>query len=127
MLHGLVLWLGKKMRPPRRPPNTAAESGLREVAWQLALEVGKITGDQSDVETSQDRLLRLAIKQEFGTPPRCNATLRRVRACLKSLASVSRHRHMMASLAASLTDDDLESEWIAFTRSCDLDHNLASS
>lgn len=41
------------------------------------------------------RLLGLAIKQELERG--LDATLRRVRACRKSLASVSRHRHMMAS------------------------------
>jgi hypothetical protein len=39
---------------------------------------GKVTRDHSDVETPQDRLLVLAIKQEFAR--RLDATLRRVRA-----------------------------------------------
>ena len=47
---------------------------------------------------------------------------RAVSACRQTLASVSRHRHMMASLAASDTYDDLEFEWIAFAGSLDLDH-----
>jgi hypothetical protein len=102
-----------------------AESGLREVVWQLALELGKVTGDHSDVETPQDRLLGLAIKQELER--RLDATLRRVRACRQSLASVSHHRHMMASLAVTHTDDDLEFEWITFAGSLDLDHSLPSS
>jgi hypothetical protein len=33
---------------------------------------------------------------------------------------------VMASLAVSHTDDDLEFEWIAFTGSLDLDHSLPS-
>jgi hypothetical protein len=102
----------------------AAESGLREVAWQLALELGKVAGDHSDVETLQDRLLGLAIKQEF---ERCfDAKLRRARAHRQSFASVSCHRDVMASLAVSHTDDDLELEWIAFASSLYLDHSLPS-
>jgi hypothetical protein len=93
--------------------------------WQLALELGKVTGDHGDVEMPQDRLLGLAIQQELKR--RLDATLRRVRACRQSLARVSRHRHMMASLAVSHTDDDLEFEWIAFAGSLDLDHSLPSS
>jgi|SRR5690242_4618512 hypothetical protein len=102
-----------------------AESGLREVLSQLALELGKVTGDHSDVETPQDRLLGLPVKQELER--RLDATFRRVCACRQSLASVSPHRHMMPSLAVSHTDDDLEFEWIAFAGSLDLDHSLPSS
>ena len=107
------------------PRQYATESALREVVWELALELGKVTGDHSDVETPQDRLLGLAIKQELER--RLDATLWRVRACRQSLASVSRHRHMMASLAVSHADNDLEFEWIAFASSLDLDHSLPSS
>ena len=103
----------------------AAESALREVVWELALELGKITGDHRDIETPQDRLLGLAIKQELER--RLDATLWRMRARRQSLASVSRHRHMMASLAVSHPDHDLEFEWIAFADSLDLDHSLPSS
>ena len=104
---------------PRSRTGTAG-SGLREVAWQFALEFGKVTGDYGDVETPQDRLLGLAIKQEL---ERClYATFRRVPASRQSLASVSRHRHMMACLAASDTHSDLEFEWLAFADSLDLDH-----
>ena len=103
----------------------AAESTLREVVWELALELGKVTGDHRDVETPQDRLLGLAIKQELERS--LDATLRRMRARRQSLASVSRHRHMMASLAVSHADNDLEFEWIAFASSLDLDHSLPSS
>src|SRR6266513_521438 len=102
----------------------AAKSGLREVVWQLALELGKVTGDHSDVETPQDRLLGLPIKQDLER--RLDAMLRRVRAHLQSFASVSCHRDVMASLAVSRTDDDLEFEWIAFAGSLDLDHRLPS-
>ncbi|MCA6114645.1 hypothetical protein J6524_06890 [Bradyrhizobium sp. WSM 1738] len=103
-------------------PNMAAESGLREVAWQLALELGKITGDHSDVETLQDRSLGLAIKQKF---ERClDAALGRVRAHRQPFANISSHRDVMARLAVSRTDDDLEFEWIAFAGSLDLDHSL---
>jgi hypothetical protein len=65
-----------------------AESGLREVVWQLALELGKVTGDTSDVETPQDRHLGFAIKQEL--EHRLDAMLRRVRACRQSLAEIQR-------------------------------------
>src|SRR5215510_11207678 len=98
----------------------AAQSRLREVARQLALELRKVMGDHGDVEMPQNRLLGFAIKQELER--RLDATCRRVSARRQSLASVSRHRHMMASLAASDTYDDLEFEWIAFAGSLDLDH-----
>ena len=98
----------------------AAGSRSREVVWQLALELGKVIGDHGNVETLQDRLRGLTIKQELER--RLDATLWRMRARRQSLASVSRHRHMMASLAASDTYDDLEFEWIAFAGSLDLDH-----
>jgi hypothetical protein len=77
-------------------------------------------GDYGDVETPKNRLLGLAIEQELER--RLDATFRRVSACRQSLASVSRHRHMMASLAASDTYDDLEFERVAFAGSLDLDH-----
>ena len=96
-----------------------ADLGLAEVAWQLALEIGKVTADHSDVETPQDRFLRFAIKEE--SEGRLDATLRRVR-----VASVSSHCDVMASLAISNTDYDLEFEWITFAGSLDLDHSLPS-
>jgi RNA-directed DNA polymerase len=37
------------------PAGMAAVSGLREIAWQLARELGKVTGDHGNVETPQDR------------------------------------------------------------------------
>jgi len=77
-------------------------------------------GDHGDVEMPQNRLLGLAIKQELER--RLDATFRRVSTCRQSLAHVSRHRHMMASLAGSDTHDDLEFEWVAFAGSLDLDH-----
>ena len=82
-------------------------------------------GDHGDVEMPQNRFLGFAIKQELER--RLDATLWRVRACRQSLASVSRHRHMMASLAVSHPDHNLEFEWIAFADSLDLDHSLPSS
>ena len=102
----------------------ATSSGLREVAWQLALELGKVTGDHGDVETPQDRSLGFAIKQELER--RLDAVLGRVRAHRQPFASISRHRDVMASLAVSHTDDDLEFEGIAFAGSLDLDHSLPS-
>ena len=99
-----------------------AESGLREVAWQLALELGKVTGDHGDVEAPQDRSLGFSIKQELER--RLDAVLGRMRAHGQPFASISRHRDVMASLAVSQTDDDLEFEWIAFAGSLDLDHSL---
>ena len=102
----------------------AAESGFGEVAWQLALELGKVTGDHSDVETPQDRLLGLPIKQELERS--LDAMLRRMRAHRQSFASVSCQSDVMASLAVSHTDADLEFEWIAFAGSLDLDHSLPS-
>src|SRR6185503_3186581 len=93
-------------------------SRLREVAWQLALELRKVMGDYGDVETPKNRLLGLAIEQELER--RLDATFRRVSACGQSLASVSRHRHMMASLAACDTHNDLEFERVAFAGSLDL-------
>src|SRR5262249_12227810 len=90
----------------------AARSRLREVARQLALELRKVMGDHGDVEMPQNRLLGFAIKQELER--RLDATCRRVSACRQTLASVSRHRHMMTSLSSSDTHDDLEFEWIAF-------------
>src|SRR5262249_15803876 len=102
------------------PANMTAESRLGEVARQLALELRKVMGDHGDVEMPQNRLLGLAIKQELEC--RLDATFRRVSACRQSLASVSRHRHMMASLAASDTHDDFEFESIAFAALLDLDH-----
>src|SRR5262249_43878142 len=100
--------------------NMAAQSRLREVARQFALELRKVMEDHGDVEMPQDRLLGFAIKQELERRP--DATYRRGSACPPPLASVSRHRHMMASLAASGTHDHLELEWIAFAGSLDLDH-----
>src|SRR5262249_22518010 len=99
-----------------------AKSGSRQVAWQLALEFRKITGDHSDVETPKDRLLGLAIKQELER--RLDATLRRVRTHRQSFASRSCHRDVMTRLAVSDTEDDVEFEWIAFAGSLDLDHRL---
>src|SRR6516165_6820862 len=101
-----------------------ADLGLGEVAWQCALELGKVTGDHCDVETPQDRLLGFAIKEE--SESRLDATLRRVRAHRQSFASVSSHCDVMASFAISNTDDDLEFEWITFAGSLDLDHSLPS-
>ena len=101
-----------------------ADLGLGEVAWQLALEIGKVTADHSDIETPQDRFLRFAIKEE--SEGRLDATLRRVRAHRQSFASGSSHCDVMASLAISNTDDDLEFEWITFADSLDLDHSLPS-
>jgi hypothetical protein len=75
----------------------------------LALELGKVMGDHSNVETPQNRLVGLAIKQELER--RLDATLRRLRAHRQSFASVSCHRDVMPSLAVSNTDDDLEFEW----------------
>jgi hypothetical protein len=106
------------------PADMAAESGLSEVAWQLALELGKVTEDHSNVETPQNRLLRLAIKQELER--RLDAMLRRARAHRQSFASVSCHRDVIAILAVSHADDDFEFEWIAFAGSLDLDHSLPS-
>jgi hypothetical protein len=106
------------------PTDTGPISGLGEVAWQLTLELGKVTGDHSDVETPQDRFLRFAIKEE--SEGRLDATLWRVRTHRQSFASVSRHRDVMASLAISCTDDDLEFEGITFAGSLDLDHSLPS-
>src|SRR6266567_4092458 len=100
------------------------DAGARTQAGQrINVEslAAKVTRDHSDVETPQDRLLGLAIKQEFER--RLDATLRRVRACRQSLASVSHHRHMMASLAVSHRDDDREFKWITFAGSLDLDHS----
>ena len=102
----------------------ATSSGLREVAWQLALELGKVTGDHGDVEAPQDRSLGFSIKQELER--RLDAVLGRVRAHRQPFASISRHRDVMASLAVSHTDDDLEFKWIAFAGSLDLDHSLSS-
>ena len=107
-----------------RTGDIAAKSGLREVAWQLALELGKVTGDHGDVETPQDRLLGLAIKQELKRS--LDAMLRRMHSHRQSFASFSCHRDVMASLARSHTDHDLEFEWIAFAGSLDLDHSLPS-
>ena len=119
---------GYRLRLPLAWPTAlvdiAAKSGLREVAWQLALELGKVTGDHSDVETPQDRLLGLAIKQELKRS--LDAMLRRMHSHRQSFASVSCHRDVMASLARSHTDHDLEFEWIAFAGSLDLDHSLPS-
>jgi hypothetical protein len=86
------------------------------------LELGKVTGDHSDVETPQNRLLWLAIKQEL----KCSldAMFRRMHPHRQSLASVSCHGDVMASLVGSVTDDNLEFEWIAFVGSLDLDHGL---
>src|SRR5262249_3561336 len=63
-----------------------------------------------------------SVAREQELERRLDATFRRVSACRQSLASISRHRHMMAGLAASDTHDDLEFEWIAFASSLDLDH-----
>src|SRR6202022_2904803 len=93
-----------------------------QVAWQLALELGKVTGDHSDVETPQDRLLGLAIKQELKRS--LDAMLRRMHSHRQSFASVSCHRDVMASLARSHTDHDLEFEWFAFAGSLPLDPTL---
>src|SRR5205085_9164298 len=106
------------------PSDMAVESGLREIAWQLALELGKVARDHADVETLQDRVLGLAIKQELERG--FDAMLRLARAHRQSFATVSCHRDVMASLALSHTDDDLEFEWIAFAGSLDLDHSLPS-
>jgi len=106
------------------PTDHGAISGLGEVAWQLTLELGKVTGDHSDVETPQDRFLGFVIKEE--SEGRLDATLRRVRAHRQSFPSLPRHRDVMASLAISRTDDDLEFEGITFAGPIDLDHSLLS-
>ena len=69
-------------------------------------------------------LLGLAIKQESECS--LDAMLRRMRAHRQSFAGVSCQSDVMAGLALSHTDDDLEFEWIAFTDSLDLDHSLPS-
>ena len=102
----------------------AAGSRSREVVWQLALELGKVIGDHGNVETLQDRLRGLTIKQELER--RLDATLRRVRAHRQSLGCGSCHSDVMAPLAVSCTDDNNEFEWIAFTSSLNLDHSLPS-
>lgn len=79
------------------------ESGLRQIARQLALEAGKVAGDQGDVDASEDRLFGLTIEQE--SERRLKAALRRVSALRQSLASVAHHRHMMTALAAAFADD----------------------
>jgi hypothetical protein len=83
---------------------------------------GKVTRDHSDVETPQDRLLGLAIKQEFECPPRCNAP---ACACLPSVARkcLSPSSHDGESRRLPHTDDDREFEWITFAGSLDLDHS----
>src|SRR6516164_6433508 len=48
----------------------AAQSRLREVARQFALELRKVMGDHGDVEMPQIRLLGFAIKQELERRPR---------------------------------------------------------
>src|SRR5262249_42905261 len=105
--------------------NMAAQSRLREVARQFALELRKVMGDPGDVEKPENRPLGFAIEQELER--RLDTTYRRVSACRQSLASVSRHRHMMASLAASGTHDHLEFEWIAFAGSLDIQHRSGTS
>jgi hypothetical protein len=82
-----------------------AESGLREVVWQLALELGKVTGDTSDVETPQDRHLGFAIKQEL--EHRLDAMLRRVRACRQSLAEIER-----PGFGPAICGQTVEDEWV---------------
>jgi hypothetical protein len=88
------------------------------------LELRKVTGDHSDVETPQDRLLWLAVEQELECCP--DAMLRRIRTHRQSFASVSRHRDVMASLARPHSNNDLEFEWVAFAGLLDLDHSLTS-
>jgi hypothetical protein len=118
-----LLQMGDRNRRfPLRHLTQRPNSGSREVAWQFALELGKVTGDHGDVETPQDRLLGLAIKQEL---ERClDATFGRMRAHRQSLASLSCHRDVMTSLAVSTADGDLELKWIGFAGSFDLDHSL---
>src|SRR5262249_20985195 len=102
---------------------------LAGVGWPMAAIVGRsyfelrhyLIASRKEPTNWRRHLLGLAIKQEFAR--RLDATLRRVRACRQSLASVSHHRHMMASLAVSHTDDDREFEWITFAGSLDLDHS----
>ena len=99
-------------------------SGLGEVARQLAFEFGKVTGDHRDVEMPQDRLLGLAVKQELERS--FDAVLRRMRAHRQSFAAIPRQSDVMAGLAISCTDDDLESKLVAIADSVDLDHGLSS-
>src|SRR5215472_14889088 len=50
----------------------AAQSRLREVARQLALELRKVMGDHGDSQNAADSTPWVRDQAGIGTPPRCN-------------------------------------------------------
>src|SRR5215472_12233794 len=98
----------------------AAQSRLREVARQLALELRKVMGDHGDSQNAAESTPWVRDQAGIGTPPRCNVP---ACVCLPSVAhkclSPSSHDGESPRLG---THDHLEFEWIAFAGSLDLDH-----
>src|SRR6516162_3734691 len=91
------------------------------MAWQLSLELRKVSGDHGDVEPAKNRLLGLAIEQEMecGVKP----TLWRIPPRNHSFVCLFAHRYMMTALATCFADHHFEFEWIAVADLVDLDHS----
>src|SRR5262249_39179088 len=94
---------------------------MGKVAWQLSLELRKVSGDHGDVESGKNRLLGLAIEQETecGVKP----TLWRIPPRNHSFVCLFAHRYMMTALATCFADHHFEFEWIAVADLVDLDHS----
>src|SRR6516162_8597123 len=91
------------------------------MAWQLSLELRKVSGDHGDVEPAKNRLLGLAIEQETecGVKP----ALWRIPPRNHSFVCLFAHRYMMTAFAACFADHHFEFEWIAVADLVDLDHS----
>src|SRR5262249_10218812 len=94
---------------------------MGKVAWQLSLELRKVSGDHGDVEPAKNRLLGLAIEQETecGVKP----TLWRIPPRNHSFVCLFAHRYVMTALATCFADHHFEFEWIAVADLVDLDHS----
>src|SRR6516162_1053402 len=91
------------------------------MAWQLSLELRKVSGDHGDVEPAKNRLLGLAIEKETecGVKP----ALWRMPPRHHSFVCLFAHRYMMTALATCFADYHFEFEWIAVADLVDLDHS----
>src|SRR5262245_14238196 len=95
-------------------------SGLREIMRQLLLEFWEVARDHHHIETSENRLLWLAIEQE--TEGRLKTALGRMFAGHQPLAHFTGDGDMVTSLARSFTNDHFETERVALANAPDLDH-----
>src|SRR5262249_54692639 len=94
---------------------------MGKVAWQLSLELRKVSGDHGDVEPAKDRLLGLAIEQETecGVKP----ALWRISPRHHSFVCLFAHRYMMTALPTCFPDHHFDFERIAVADLVDLDHS----